>query len=264
MSNRLITKKEIINMKDNIFQEADDYIAVEAPITIFLNSREVVTLLCTPEKIDKLALGFLKSEGLLDSIENVQSVRVDENKGIVEIELENYPELAGNLLGKRTITTGCGKGTIFFNALDSMQSYVADDHMIIDPELVFKLIKTLQVKAEKFKLTGGFHSAALFDKEHLLYFCEDIGRHNAFDKIVGECLTAGVLTANKILISSGRLSSEILLKAAKLRIPLLISRSAPTSLCLELAERLKITVIGFVRGKRFNIYTHGWRIRQEL
>jgi len=259
-----VMAKRILVVKDDIFLEKDDYVAVETPLTIYLNGREIVTLLCTPEKTDKLALGFLRSEGLLESMDGVHAVRVDETAGKVEVEVENYPELADSLLGKRTVTSGCGKGTIFFNVLDSLHSYIAEDNLVIKVETVFKLMRILQAKADKFKLTGGFHSAALFDMEELLFFSEDIGRHNAFDKIVGECLTAGILTDNKLLVTSGRLSSEILLKAAKLRIPVLISRSAPTSLSLEVAEQLRITVIGFVRGKRFNVYTHGWRVSADL
>ena len=118
----------------------------------------------------------------------------------------------------------------------------------------------MQKKALLFKTTGGVHSAALADSEKLLYFHEDIGRHNAVDKIIGECLLNSTTTDDKGLFTSGRLSSEILLKAAKLKIQLIVSRAAPTSLSIELAETLNITLIGFVRGRRMNIYSHPWRI----
>jgi FdhD protein len=118
----------------------------------------------------------------------------------------------------------------------------------------------LQQKALLFKATGGVHSAALADNEMLLYFYEDIGRHNAVDKIIGECLLNGTATDDKALFTSGRISSEIMLKAAKLKIQLIVSRAAPTSLSVELAEALNITLVGFVRGRRMNIYSHPWRI----
>jgi len=121
-------------------------------------------------------------------------------------------------------------------------------------------MESLQQQAVLFKATGGVHSAALADTEKILFFCEDIGRHNAIDKIIGEAIKAGTATDDKIIVSSGRLSSEILLKAAKLQIQMLVSRAAPTSLSIELAESLNITLVGFVRGKRINIYSHGWRI----
>ena len=121
-------------------------------------------------------------------------------------------------------------------------------------------MKELQLRAELFRLTGGLHSAALCSAEKILYFCEDIGRHNAVDKLVGLCLKHEISLTDKVLVSSGRISSEILVKAAKLGIPILISRAAPTSLSIELAESLGITLIGFVRGRRCNIYTHQERV----
>jgi FdhD protein len=121
-------------------------------------------------------------------------------------------------------------------------------------------MRSLQDKAAMFKETGGVHSAAVADLDRIIFFCEDIGRHNAVDKIAGQCLVDGVSLEDKVLITSGRLSSEMLLKAAKLQLPLLISRSAPTSLSIELAEALNITLVGFVRGRRMNIYTHAWRV----
>lgn len=252
-------QKKIIRLRGTERVELEDLVVVETPVTIYLNGSELVTLLCTPEKIDCLALGFLRSEGLLSSIDEVASIRVKE-EGLVEVDLKSDTGLAEKLYGKRTITSGCGKGTIFFNVLDSLRSCPLQGNLKISAERALNLMDSLQEKAELFKSTGGVHSAALADREKILFFCEDIGRHNAIDKMIGESLLAGITTDDKIIVSSGRLSSEILLKAAKLKIQLLISRAAPTSLSIELAESLNITLVGFVRGKRINIYTHGWRI----
>ncbi len=241
--------------------ELEDLVAVEAPVTIYLNGSELVTLLCTPEKIDRLALGFLRSEGLLASLDDLEAIRVKEKEGLVEIDLKNKTGLAEKLYGKRTVTSGCGKGTVFFNVLDSLRSSPLEGKMEIEAGRILGLMESLQEKAELFKKTGGVHSAALADRERILYFFEDIGRHNAIDKLIGECLLDGIATDEKIIVSSGRLSSEILLKAAKLKIQLLVSRAAPTSLCIELAESLNITLAGFVRGQRLNIYCHPWRIK---
>jgi len=241
-------------------EELQDLITVEAPVTIYLNGTELVTLLCTPEKIDRLALGFLRSEGLITSFGDLASIRVKEKEGLVDVNLKNETGLAEKLYGKRTVTSGCGKGTVFFNVLDSLRSSPLTGKLKINAGRVLALMESLQQRAELFKSTGGVHSAALADREQILYFYEDIGRHNAIDKIIGECLMAGIPTGDKIIISSGRLSSEILLKAAKLEIQMLISRAAPTSLCIELAESLNVTLVGFVRGKRLNIYSHQWRI----
>jgi len=255
--------KQIIRLRGDECEELEDLITIEAPVTIFLNGNELVTLLCIPEKIDRLALGFLRSEGILNSIDEVISLHVKQAEGLVEVELKSESGLVEKLYGKRTITSGCGKGTIFFNVLDSLRSSPMEGDLKISANKICLLMEALQEKAELFKLTGGVHSAALADREGILYFAEDIGRHNAIDKIIGECLLAGIPTDDKIIISSGRLSSEILLKAAKLKIQLLVSRAAPTSLCIELAESLNITLAGFVRGKRINLYSHCWRIETD-
>lgn len=244
-------------------EEIDDQVAVEAPVTIYLNGSELVTLLCTPEKIDRLALGFLRSEGMLTSIEELDTIRVQEKEGFVEVDLKNKTHLAEKLYGKRTLTSGCGKGTVFFNVLDSLRSKPLEGKLEIKSDSILVLMKSLQEKAKVFKNTGGVHSAALADQEQIIYFYEDIGRHNAIDKIIGDCLLDGTVIDDKLIISSGRLSSEILLKAAKLKIQILVSRAAPTSLCIELAEKLNITLVGFVRGRRLNVYSHAWRIKRD-
>ncbi len=263
--NKKVVQKKIVRIRsgeNGTAEELDDQVIVETPVTIYLNGSELVTLLCTPEKIDCLALGFLRSEGLLTSMDDLEAIRVQEEKGLVEIDLKNKTDLAEKLYGKRTVTSGCGKGTVFFNVLDSLRTSSLEGTLEIEPDRVIFLMDSLQDKAEVFKKTGGVHSAALSNHEQILYFYEDIGRHNAIDKIIGECMLDQITTDDKIIISSGRLSSEILLKAVKLKIQMLISRAAPTSLCIELAEKLNVTLVGFVRGRRMNIYSHPWRIKR--
>ena len=267
MEDNRAVKKQIVRIRrdeEGRREELQDLITVEAPVTIYLNGVELVTLLCTPEKIDRLALGFLRSEGLITTLDDVTSIRVKDQEGRVDVGLKSETGLAEKLYGKRTVTSGCGKGTVFFNVLDSLRSSPLTGKLKINADRVLSLMESLQNKAELFKSTGGVHSAALADREQILYFYEDIGRHNAIDKIIGECMLAGIPTDDKIIVSSGRLSSEILLKAAKLEIQLLISRAAPTSLCIELAETLNITLVGFVRGRRLNIYSHQWRIDNSI
>ncbi len=261
MRRQKVVEKQIIILRDGLRETVLDPVTVEAPLTLFLNGEELVTLLCTPEKMDLLALGFLYSEGLLSTIDEVTALRLKEDEGLVEVELKGGSGLAERLYGKRTITSGCGKGTVFFQALDALRSRPVLGDLKLPAAQAWELMRSLQEKAAMFKETGGVHSAAVADLEGVIFFCEDIGRHNAVDKIAGQCLVQGISLQDKVLITSGRLSSEMLLKAAKLQIPLLISRSAPTSLSVELAEALNITLVGFVRGRRMNIYTHQWRIR---
>ncbi|SJZ81721.1 formate dehydrogenase accessory sulfurtransferase FdhD [Selenihalanaerobacter shriftii] len=240
-----------------------DAVVTEMPLTIILNDEEIVTLLCTPLKLDYLALGFLKSEGLINDKGDVKKVEVDQEDGIVRVETkDNTSSLVEKLYGKRTITSGCGKGTIFYNVIDSLQCNKIELELEIEVDMVLKLVRELQQRAELFQETGGSHSSALCTPKETLIFNEDIGRHNAVDKIVGETIMKDLKLNDKLLVTSGRVSSEILLKTAKLGLSILISRAAPTSLTVNMADELGITLIGFARGRRMNIYTHDWRVKR--
>ncbi len=254
-----VQQKEILRVDGKGPRTMNDAVVNESPLTIYLNGQEFVTLLCTPELTDMLAAGFLRSEGLISNYKDILSLRIDEENGFVFVET-GAGKLGEKLYGKRTITSGCGKGTVFFSVLDSLKNKPVVSTLAVTYQQILNLMGELQEKAHLFRMTGGIHSAALCSPEQLLYFCEDIGRHNAVDKILGLCLKENVSLVDKLLVTSGRISSEILVKTAKLGIPVLISRSAPTTLSIELAEKLGITLVGFVRGQRFNVYSHSNRI----
>lgn len=245
-------------IKGGCQEEILDPVVIEAPLTIFLNERELVTLLCTPEHMDELAVGFLYSEGLLAGAKDLQSVQVDADKGLAWV-IGNEKVLAGQTFLKRYITTGCGKGTSFYAFHDTGSRPVISD-LQVPAENLLALMRRVQQGSELFARTGGVHSTALCSAGEVLVFRDDIGRHNAADKIIGRCFLDGVTLDDKVLISSGRISSEILLKTAKAGIPVLVSRSAPTALAIEIAEQVGVTVAGFARGDRLNIYTHPQRI----
>lgn len=205
----LSARKEITVIREGERRLTDDEVVVEAPLTIYLNGRELVTLLCTPDKLESLALGFLRSEGLLNSLDDVAALRLRDDRGAVEVELKNKGGLLEKLYGRRTITSGCGKGTIFYSALDALRSSpVRGDSVTLTAGEVHALMRELQERATLFKATGGVHAAALAGGGKILIFCEDIGRHNAVDKIIGECLRQGMAMEDKVLVCSGRLSSE--------------------------------------------------------
>ncbi len=251
---------EILRVKNGQGKREMDQVVEESPLTLFFNEQELVTLLCSPRDLKYLAVGFLRSEGLLGSLEELDSVLLDDERNIVFVKTKGQTNLAEKLYGKRTITSGCGKGTVFFHALDSLKSKAVTSNIRVKGEILFPLMRDLQDRSVLFKATGGVHSAALADTEQILVYNEDIGRHNAMDKIVGECLIKGISLSDRILLTSGRLSAEIVLKGAKMGLPLIVSRSAPSSLAVEIADKVGITLVGFLRGKRFNIYTHGERI----
>jgi FdhD protein len=245
--------------RDGGFEDMDDTVIREVPLTIYLNGDEFVTLLYTPEMADMLAVGFLRSEGLIQHFSDITSLRFEPENNVVFVEIRGGA-LAEKLYGKRTITSGCGKGTVFYSVLDALRSHPVSSEMTVSPQEIEGAMRRLQDASVLFKLTGGIHSAALCEKGQVVFTCEDIGRHNAVDKIIGLCLKDEISLTDKYVVTSGRISSEILVKTAKLGIAVLISRSAPTSLSIELAESLGITLVGFARGRGFNVYTHSSRI----
>ncbi|MFH0768101.1 MAG: formate dehydrogenase accessory sulfurtransferase FdhD [Chloroflexota bacterium] len=238
----------------------EDIVAREFPLTIILNNQELVTLLCSPKDLNYLAVGFLFSEALISNKDEIKKITADEQRGVVRVETENANTLANELVFKRFITSGCGRGASFYSAADVQNQGKVESRTQISANEVLSLAREFQHRSEVYRTTGGVHSAALCDTKAILVFSEDIGRHNAIDKIFGECILKDMPTDERVVITSGRISSEILLKVAKRNIPILISISAPTDLGVKLANDLGITLIGFVRGKRMNAYANDWRL----
>lgn len=250
------TKKyPIYRIKGENINHEEDSIIVEYPFTIFIDDEEIITLLCTPKSLRHLALGFIYSEGFIEAREDVDRIEIDETNGRAYVYLNKRNSFNEEFQGKRTITSGCGKGTVFYNVLDSFKSIKIEDTVKIELEKIKSFMRTFSKKSDLFLLTGGVHSCALYDINGILIFEEDIGRHNALDKILGKALEDKVDLSDKMILTSGRISSEIILKAAKRGIPMVVSRSAPTSLAIDIAKELNIALIGFVRGEKLNIYS---------
>ena len=252
----------VLRLTEEGKSRVEDTVARETPVTIIFNNRELVTLLSSPKDLDYLAVGFLFSEGLIKDKKDMRNVLVDEDKGVVRVETVEDTETADELVFRRIITSGCGRGTSFYSAADIKLAKV-ESRIGISFQAVLSLVHQFQDLSELYRVTGGVHSAALCDTENILVFNDDIGRHNALDKILGKCLLNDIDTTHRIVLTSGRISSEILLKIAKRDIPIIISKSAPTDLGVQLATELGITLLGFVRGRRMNIYSHDWRILSD-
>ncbi len=256
----MIDKLPIVRVTEQGMSQGEDITTIEFALTIILNNQELVTLLCSPTDLNYLAIGFLSSEGLLQSKDEIKKIVVDDQTGVVRVETKEDKGLNSQLLFKRLITSGCGKGASFYSDADVKNQAKVESQMEISASQVFALVKEFQHRSQVYKATGGVHSAALCDTKNILAFSEDIGRHNAIDKIFGECILTDLPTEDRLIITSGRISSEILLKVAMRNIPILISKSAPTNLGVRLAADLGVTLIGFVRGKRMNVYTDSWRV----
>jgi len=252
----------ILRLTEGGRNNIEDMVAREFPLTIILNNQELATLLCSPVNLKYLAVGFLSSEGLLKRKGDIKKIIVDERRGVVRVETEESQELARDVLFKRLITSGCGRGVSFYSASDA-QGQKIESQVEVSTRNIFTLVSDFQHRSQVYRATGGVHSAALCDIKSILVFSEDIGRHNAIDKIFGECILKDIPTDDRMIITSGRISSEILLKVAKRNIPIIISKSAPTDLGVKLASDLGVTLLGFVRGKRINAYTNNWRIVRD-
>ncbi|HHT50186.1 MAG TPA: formate dehydrogenase accessory sulfurtransferase FdhD [Eubacteriaceae bacterium] len=248
-------KQLLINrVKNNKNELLEDSIIVEYPLTIFLNNNEFVTLLCSPTGLEYLIIGFLISEGIIRNKEEIENIKIDEEKGHAYIDIKDKTLFAEKLFGKRTITTGCGKGTVFYNVLDSLGTKSIKNNFKIGANMVLDFSRQLNQDSILFLETGGVHSCALCDNDEIILFHEDVGRHNALDKIIGEALLRDIKLEDKILITSGRISSEMIIKTTKNGIPIVVSRSAPTDLAVKIAKQFNVTLIGFARGNRMNIY----------
>lgn len=254
-----VERFSVLRVTEDGRSNIDQPVVREFPVTIILNNQEIVTLLCSPKELDYLAAGFLHSEGLLKSKDEVKNIAVDDQRGVVRLETVEGKEITQDTLFKRIITSGCGKGASFYSPAD-VASQKVDSQVEISAADVFALTKQFQGYSQIYAASHGVHSAALCDNKGILVFSEDIGRHNALDKIFGQCLLQDIPTNDRVVVTSGRISSEMVHKVAKRDIPILLSISAPTNLGVRLADELRITLIGFARGKRMNIYTAGWRI----
>jgi FdhD protein len=255
-----VSKITVSRITDEGKSSVEQTIAREMPLTIMLNNQELVTLLCSPSDLNYLAIGFLFSEGLIRNKADIKKTIVDGKRGIVRVDTENNFELDADILFKRIITSGCGRGASFYSTVDLQNRTKVKSQIKITPQDILALSHEFQNRSQIYKETRCVHSAALCDTKSILIFNEDIGRHNAVDKILGECILNDIWTEERVLITSGRITSEILLKIAHRNIPILISRSVPTDLSIKLANDLGITLIGFVRARRINVYTQDWRI----
>lgn len=241
----------------------EESVVEELPLTVYLNGQELITILCSPGNEAELVLGFLVSEGIIAAATDIVSLAVDLDRNLAWAEATLASPASDRLYLKRCLTACCGKGRIgFYYAGDARIAAHTTDQKKISltaDEIIFCLAE-LDRMSTLFHATGGVHNGALTDGRQLLCFRQDIGRHNVFDRLYGYCLTHELATEDKALVFSGRVSSEIVLKVAKMGVSMIIARSAPTSLALELAEELGITVVGFARGDKMNLYTHPNRV----
>jgi FdhD protein len=254
------SKIEGIHPLDYALYEGDDWRPVEGAITeeglvcIHVNGRELATFMCTPREPDELALGFLRVEGLIHSLSEVRVLTISDNGTCVDVWLDHAIELPT----RRIITSGCGGG-VTFDDLSSRHAPL-NTNTAITPEKIFARMRDLYQAANLYRVTQGIHTSALSDGERLLLVAEDVGRHNTLDRLWGKAMKQNIATEGLILLATGRISSEMLGKAAKMGVPILASRTSATSLSVALGRAWNITVIGYVRRNSLRVYSAAERI----
>ncbi|MCE4956502.1 formate dehydrogenase accessory sulfurtransferase FdhD [Macrococcoides caseolyticum] len=260
MGHVVYQEKNILKYIDGQLVQLEDTIANEFPLTLYINKEEFATIVCTPKYLRELAIGFLASEGVIRKHSDIKSFHLDDSKGLCHIELTNNVDTTQSQFTKRMISSCCGKSRQFYFVNDMKTSKIATTNRTITPNEILKLMHTMQSQSTDFKVTGGLHNACLSDGHDFYLHRNDIGRHNALDKLYGHCILNNIPIRDKVLIFSGRISSEILIKASKIGVGIILSKSAPTDLAIGLAEDLNITAVGFVRNDSFNVYSHPERI----
>jgi len=230
-------------------------VADEALSCISVNGQELATFMCSPKDLDKLALGFLYNERLIERAEDVRSVHVSASDSCVDIWLH---DLDFEPPARKIVTAGCGGGITFD---DLSQKYrPLNSALRSNPNQIADLMRQMHIGAELYQRARGIHTAALAENNEILIQVEDVGRHNCLDRLAGVALIEGVSTTDRILLSSGRISSEMINKARRLLTPIVCSRTSPTALSVALASEWNITLVAYVRQDRMRIYSHPGRI----
>ena len=235
-------------LKGGRFQEVKAEVVREQPVTVYVNGERFLTLLCSPFDLEPLVLGYLWMEKVIAGLDEVTGLSVSEVDGRAEVTLTRPVTLPT----ERILTSGCGGGITF--RIDPRLFPRVRSTLKVKPEALAARLHDLLRDARHYHASRGIHGAALADADRVLLIAEDVGRHNAVDKLKGLALLRGLPTDDRILLSTGRVSSEMLLKAARMGVPLIASRTSPTEMAVALAEQLGITVAGYVRGDGLNLY----------
>ncbi|HIF9261480.1 TPA: formate dehydrogenase accessory sulfurtransferase FdhD [Photobacterium damselae] len=229
-------------------------IACEHPLTVYLNWIEIVTLMTLGERPSALVLGYLKNQGFIDDINAIESVIIDWDTNSAAVITKENTDGVSKTLEKKTVTSGCGQGTMYGNVMKKLEGVTLPQPQISQAKL-YQLLEALTHHNETYKAAGAVHGCAVCKDTEILSFVEDVGRHNAVDTLAGEMWLKGETGSDKIFYTTGRLTSEMVIKVAQMGIPVLLSRSGATQMGYDLAQKLGITMIARAKGHRFQVYS---------
>ena len=239
--------------------EVPTAIAGEHPLTLYVDKREVVTLMTLGGAPEALAIGYLRNQRLANSIEDIVAVQVDWETEAVAVTTRGGLDGLDEKMAKRTVTTGCGQGTVFGDLMEEIDRIRLPDDVTLSEETLFALLDNVRRCDTIYKQSGAIHGCALARGADILYFVEDVGRHNAVDAIAGNMWLDRVEGRDKIFYTTGRLTSEMVIKTAQMEIPFLVSRSGLTKMGHDVASRIGITMFGRAVNKHYLLFTGAQR-----
>ena len=253
ISNAKRPRTSKIKVRDEHNDEREFPVTGELPLTIYVNKKEVVTLMTLGHYPESLVIGYLRNQGFIKKIDDLVSVQVDWDVNSAVVQTTNQNQKLNNELTHKIVTSGCGQGTTFSGIWDDLKNKKLQSKQI-KQSTIYKLLKLLHDKNEIYRQSGAVHGCALCDREKIIDFVEDVGRHNAVDAIAGNMWLDDIESTDKIFYTTGRLTSEMVIKVAQMEIPYLISRSGITEMGLTVAQETGVTLMGRAKGKHFLVY----------
>ena len=251
MSEKMYRKLPCIKVDGDIFRNELHEVVEEVPVALFVNGRHAMTAMMSPVQLEDFVTGYLFTEQIIKSVDEIESIKIEKNR--ISVITRNLFKVLGP---KKTILSGCG-GSVSYIDAEKLPKIKSD--LVISLEKINESIRDA-LSSDLHRTTGGIHVVALLDTEKVISVSEDIGRHNAVDRVIGHGLRTGIDFSRTFIVSSGRISSEMVRKCLIANIPMIISRGATTTLSVEIAEKTGLTIIGFVRAGKMNIYSRPQRI----
>ncbi|MAZ02637.1 MAG: formate dehydrogenase family accessory protein FdhD [Sneathiella sp.] len=241
---------EVLDGIDQNGQSVSLPVVVEKPLTLFLNGQEIVTMMTIGDYPDYLALGYLLNQNMLRSDDQVTGIDFDDDLGVVVVRTDRETDFEDKLK-KKTQTSGCAQGTVFGDVMEKFEGISLDPDATLKTSWIYGLSRKINQQPSLYLEAGAIHGCVLCEEDRPLIYMEDVGRHNAIDKIAGYMWRHGLSSVGKIFYTTGRLTSEMVIKTAQMQIPIVISRSGFTAWGVELARQVNMTLIGRAKGKRF-------------
>jgi FdhD protein len=256
LSNAAVPLTHEVEILDERGRASTIHIPAERPLTVYVDKRELVTLMTLGGAPEALTLGYLRNQRLVKSLDEIESVQVDWTVEAVAVKTRNGIANVEERTAKRVVTTGCGQGSVFGGLMDEVDSIALDTDARLRQSTLYRIVDTIRTQPSIYKQAGSVHGCALFSAEgELIHFVEDVGRHNAVDAIAGRMWLDGMGGADKVFYTTGRLTSEMVIKGAQMGIPFLLSRSGTTQMGHMVAERVGMSLLARCTGKHFLLLT---------